>query len=196
MKKIMTKEEKEKKSARNKMIIGIVLVLVMILGTFGYAFFFRSGEEERTKKTNYNGIEFVLIGDGLWFFEIQGIEFLTSFNPEDTENISVPIFKTANDYIGKPVFFIGQGQARQEIERNFWNFKLRMQDGCIEGQEGCEEDAPIKTCKDNVIIIKNSEEIRIEEEDNCVFISAPYDEQTRAGDAFLFKILGVKGGIF
>jgi len=190
MKKILTKEEKGKKDTRNKVIIGVILVILMVLSVVGYSFF--SNPEEDEERVEYNGVEFVLNEMGMWYFEIQNWGFLTSFNPQETENISAPIFTTTNSYAGKPLFFVGEGRAKQELARNLQNFALRMQDACIEKKE-CEGNLPIKECsEDNIIIFKEEDYIEITREDNCVFITAPYAEQTRAADAFLFKILGVK----
>ena len=196
MEKIITKEKKTRKERRNKIILGIFLVSIMVLGTAGYAFFSGSGEE--IEKEEYAGIEFVLKENGLWNFEIQNFQFATTFTPKDTENISTFIFKTANDYYKKPLFFVGQGIARQELERNLVNFVSWSQDACLENYESeeCMEDAPTKTCEDNIIIIKEAEKIEINEEENCVFILSPVDEQTRVADALLFKVLGLKSGMF
>lgn len=192
MRKILTQGEKEKKDTRNKVIIGLILVGIMVLSTAGYSFF--SGSREEVKKINYNGVEFILNENNLWQFKIQDFEFLTQNNPKDTENISVLIFKTANDFYGKPLFFLGKGTAKQEIAQNLKNFALRMQDACIKDyEEVCEEDAPIKNCsQDNIIIIKEANYTEISEEENCVFILSPYEEQVRVADAFVFKILGVR----
>lgn len=192
MRKILTPGEKEKKDTRNKVIIGLILVGIMVLSTVGYSFF--SGSEEKVKKINYNDIDFVLNENGLWQFKIQNFEFLTQNNPKDTENISVLVFKTANDFYGKPLFFLGEGVAKQEIAQNLRNFALRMQDACIKNYEDmCEKDAPIKNCsQDNLIIIKETNYTEISYEDNCIFILSPYEEQVRVADAFIFKILGVR----
>ena len=197
MKRIMTKEIKQKKETRNKVIIGLILVSLMVLSTAGYSFLSGSKSETAEKKIEYNGIEFVLDESGLWNFEIQSFQFLTQYNPEETENISVPVFLSINDYANKPLFFAGEDTiARQEIARNLQKFVLRMQRACIVDYEElstCEEDLPIKNCsQDKIIFIKDSEFIEIKQEENCVFISAPYAEQTRAADAFIFKILGIK----
>lgn len=190
MKKILTKEEKGKKDTRNKTIIGVILVILMVLSVVGYNLF--SSPEEDKERVEYNGVKFILNEMGMWQFEIQGFGFSTSFNPQETENISAPIFTTINSYAGKPLFFVGEGRAKQELDRNLWNFALRTQDACIEKKE-CEGNLPIKECsEDNIIIFKEEDYIEITQEDNCIFITSPYAEQTRAADAFLFKILGVK----
>lgn len=191
MKKILTKEARGRKETRNKIIIGLLLVALMLLSTIGYAFFY--GSEEKKRKLDYNGIEFVL-ENNFWRFKVQNFEFLTYFNPKETENISVPIFITVNNYVGKPLFFVGEGTAKQEIGRNLQNFVLRVNNGCLEDYEDiCEENTRMKNCsEDNMIILEEEGHIEIRQEENCIFISSPYEEQTRTADAFLFKILGIR----
>ena len=48
----MTKKEIEKKDTRNKTIIGLIMVAILVLSTAGYAFF--SGSEDTIKKVKYN----------------------------------------------------------------------------------------------------------------------------------------------
>lgn len=193
MKRIVGRKEKERKDARNKVIVGLVLVGIMIMGTAGFAFF--SKTEDSRKKIVDGGVEFVLGDTGLWQFEVQGMGFLTQYTIKDTKNISMFIFKTATDYSAQPLFFIGKGEARQEITRNLRGFIPRIQDGCIEDyEEKCEENAPMKDCsQDNIIIIRETNETKISQEDNCILIEAPYEEQVRVADAFIFKILGLGG---
>lgn len=197
MRRILTRESKERKERRGKIIIGLFLVAIMVLGTAGYAFF--SGSRENVEKIKYNDIEFVLGENNLWGFEIQGsgqtFHFQTQYNPKETENISIPVFMTVNNYAGRTLFFVGKGTAKQEIIQNLWNFISKPNDACLDGYEDiCGEDVPIKNCsEDNIIIIEEGEYIEVNQEDNCVFISSPPEEQARVADAFLFRILGVKG---
>ena len=197
MKKIITREIKQKKETRIKVLIGLILVSLMVLSTAGYAFFSGSKSETAEEKVEYDSIEFILGESRLWNFEIQNFQFSTQYNPTKTENISVPGLININNYAGKPLFFAGEDTtARQEIARNLQKFVSRMQMACVVDYEElstCEEDLPVKNCsQDNIIFIKDSEFIEVQQEDNCIFINAPYAEQTRAADAFLFKILGIK----
>ena len=73
MRKILTKEKKEKKESRNKLIIGLVLVAIMVISTAGFAFF--SAPQEKVSKINYNSIDFILGENNLWQFNIQNFEF-------------------------------------------------------------------------------------------------------------------------
>lgn len=194
MRKIATQGEIERKERRGRIIIGAVLVVIMMLSTLGYAFF--SGEREKERgKVEYNGIKFFEQENGGWVFELQGVQFYTQYNPEDTENISSVIFRTPADYGGKNLFFIGEGPARREIEYNLEGKIIpRSQDGCLlDYEDSCMNNTPIKNCSmDNVIIIKESEGIKISQEENCIFIESPYPEQARVADSFIFKILGIQ----
>ena len=196
----MTKEEIEKKDTRNKVIIGLIMVAILVLSTAGYAFF--SGSEDTIKKVKYNEIEFVSNENSLWQFQIQNINFATQYNPYDTENISAPIFFSMTDYSSRPLFFSGTGQGKQEIARNLGNFVSRMQEVCVEDyisnreDEECNVQLPIKNCsEENIIIFKNIENENLTEimqEENCIIISSTSEEQIKASDAFIFRILGIR----
>ncbi len=193
MRKIVARGEKEEKARRNKIIIGSVLVIIMVLSTAGYALF--SGEKvNSSEKITYNGIDFARGDSGVWVFEVQGTQFLTQYNPQETQDISSLILRSPGDYSGQPLFFLGQSGARREIEYNLRNIVTRTQEGCIAGYEKrCNNETPIKNCSmDNIIIIEESNNTKITQEENCVFIEAPYDNQTLVGDAFIFKLLGIQ----
>lgn len=192
MRKITTETERVKKETRSKIIIGVVLVALMVLSTAGYSFFSGSGEER--EKIEYNGLEFFLNENNLWNFKIQNLDFSTQYNPEETLNISTPFFMTINDYIGKALYFSGENTgAKQEIARNLLNLVSRTQEVCVESLECVNKDLPIKNCsRDNIIITRELDTIEVYQEDKCIFLSSPYDEQERVADAFLFRILGVR----
>lgn len=197
----MTKKEIEKKDTRNKVILGLIMVAILVLSTAGYAFF--SGEKSNVNKIiEYNGVEFVSNENYFWQFQVGDFNFATQYNPDDTENISVPSFFNMMDYSNKPLFFSGVGQGKQEIARNIGNFVSRMQEVCVEdyttslGDEECNEQMPIKKCsEENIIIFKNIENenlTNIMQEENCIVISSTYEEQIKASDAFIFRILGIR----
>ena len=194
MRKIVTQEERKKKDRRNKIIIGTVLVGIMILSTAGYAFFSGERENGSSEKITYNSIEFVRDESGAWVFELQGAQFYTQYTPQETENVSSLILRSPGDYSGQPLFFLGQSGARREIEYNLRNIVARSQEGCIPGYEKrCGNETPIKNCStENIIIIEESNNTKITQEENCIFIEGPYWDQSRAGDAFIFKLLGIQ----
>lgn len=195
MRKILNKQEIEKKRTRNRIIVGGILIVIMLVSTLGYSFLSGFGEDSNIEKINYKGVEFMRDA-GFWKFTIHENSFATNFNPKETENISVPILTTLNSYYQKPVYFYEEKEAKGsgakiEIAKILQSYVLRMQDVCYDKAKNCDENLPIKNCTDNLIIFKESEDIKISQEENCVFLSAPYEEQLRTADAFIFKILGI-----
>lgn len=191
MQKIISKEEKEKSESKKRRIIVIIVSAIMLLSTLGYSFMSFGGKGNKNR-VNYKGIEFNLNEYG-WNFEIQGFSFLTSYLPGETENISINIIATAQDYYQKPLYFSldSQQEGIREIETNLNPIVSRMQYACLE--ENCTEYA-IKNCSvDNIITITSNDknESFISQEGKCISISASNGEMARASDRFLFKILGL-----
>lgn len=184
----MTREERERKETRSKLIIGLILVGVMVLSTAGYAFY--NTKKEEVKRIEYRGVEFVLEEDGLWHFNIQEQEFSTFYNPRETENISSLMFMSFQNYAGKVLYFSSDSEREgiEEIIRNIRGFILRTQYVCL---DECEGEWAVKTCEDNVVIIKEVGENLIRQENSCIYILASEGEVMRVSDAFIFKILGI-----
>ncbi|MEK6848111.1 MAG: hypothetical protein AABX65_00575 [Nanoarchaeota archaeon] len=193
MKPLISKEEQERKDRRNKTIIGVLLVAVMIFSTAGYAFFSSTAGDKNENGGNeaYNGIEFVR-GNGVWLFNIGGAEFATQYNPKETEDIKLPILSAAQ-YNGRPLYIVSEeSEASAEVARNMQGFVERMQYACLQNYTCADENLPEKGCEDNVIFFSEANASSIEKEENCVFILHNSSEGVRAADAFLFGILGVR----
>ncbi len=192
MQKIIKIEERGKKDMRNKTIIGLIMVGIMIMSVAGYAFFQNGKGGGGESKMEYNGTKFQVKEDGLWHFQVNGEDFSTLNNPKDTENITSPASINLNlqDYNGKPLYFSYDSdiQGIGEIARNLERYALRLQKVCI---DACEEDLPVKNCSDNIIIIKQGNDTSIRKEDNCVYITAKGEDIAKAGDVFVFKITGI-----
>jgi len=181
MRKIISKEDKEKKDKKNQLIIGSILMFILIFGTIGYAFN-RDSNNGNNQNIEYNGIEFIK-NNGKWYFELNKV-YSTTYNPEEI-NISFNIEKKLNDYKNKPLYLVGgNDEARYELLSNLNGIYSRYQDACL---EDCEEDFPIKNCSDNIIIFQKGDN-KIYQEDNCVFIQG---DEIKSADAFLFKILDI-----
>lgn len=188
MQKIISREEKARKEKRNQAILGIILVGIMVLSTAGYALF--SKEKKDVKKLEYKGLNFVLQEDNLWHTNIQNYDFATTYNPEETENITGFLTLNIQSYVGKPLYFSYDSEriGIVEIARNLERFAERINSACL---DDCKENYPVKNCSENIIIIKDLNETLIRQEDNCVYIFAKGEDVTRASDAFVFKILGL-----
>lgn len=185
MQRIITPEEKERKDKRNKIIIGILLVVIMALSTAGYAFF-NTEKADTSGKVSYNGHDFYITGN-FWTTEISGHKFYFTYLPNETASIKTT--KTLNNYQGKPLYLTENNLAGEEIARNLGQFAERVNLACVSG-ENCTGDLPEKNCSSNLIVIKERNFANVAENDNCVYIFS--NDSVRQTDAFLYKILGIK----
>jgi len=187
----MTKSEKEKIKTRNKLIIGIILIFVMIISVLGFGFM--NTDSETRKEIVYNGFEFKE-QNGLWVLNTQGVSFAFKYNPEEVQKIDSEV-KDISSYYRKPLYIDSKNnEAKIEIYRNFNNIAQRVQDACFsEKKNECiNENLPIKNCDDNLIIIKKADYSEIKQKDGCVFIYAPDEDLGRVTDEFLFKVIGIE----
>lgn len=191
MRRIITRTQQDKTTKRNHLIMGLLLIGLMLFSVIGYALSGR-GAEEDFEKIEYNGIEFIQDNSGYWNFKIQGQNFMTKYNPEETEEISFSSDLDVADYLNKPLYFVGIFQEPSfEINRNLNSLALRVQEACL-SKKDCENDLPIKDCSvDNIIVINEGDDENIYQDENCIFITASLGNQTKYADKFLFNILGV-----
>lgn len=200
MRKIISKQEKDKKIRRNQLIIGGALILILIFSTIGYALSGRDDEKTNTK-IKYNGIDFIKDNSGYWNFVVQGKQFIILNNPENISEINFFSTLNINSYSNKPLYFVGDiWEGSSEIARNLGDrFVLRIQQACL-NEEDCEGNFPIKNCSvENIIVFKeisnnetgNNEKERMYQEENCIFIYSQYENQAKYADKFLLSLLGI-----
>lgn len=190
MRKIETKVGKKKREKRNKIIVGLVLVGLMVLSTIGYAFY-NTDSDNKEKELKVRCVDFFLLEDNLWHFVIDNNQFSTVFSPKEVQNIPITLDLKLADYYNKPLYFSSDSnrEGMIEINRNLGNFIPRAQRACL---SVCEEDLPQKDCRnDNIIIIRESNETLIRQEDNCVFLLSPKSDSLKISDAFIYKILDI-----
>lgn len=193
MRKIESKKKAEKRSKRNQLIIGGILIFIMIGSTFGYVMLGDSSDKNSgTEKVNYKGYLFVNT-NGFWVLSIGNYNFIFQYNPEQVEKVDKELNKL-DSYAGKVLYFFYENEnvlgAATEISQNLRDIVLRVQGACIE-EEGCPEEWPIKDCSNNFIIIKEANESKIYQEENCVFIEGQSEELIKTVDGFLFNIMGI-----
>ena len=197
IRKILSKEELERKSGRNKKIIVIVIGIILVLSTAGYLFTELTGT--KTKPLVFNGIKFAKTEYGSWSFAYGGNNYETAFNPSDTANISGKITKRMSDYYGALLYLSAQPiedfsqAASQEILRNIGSLISRSNPACLD--ENCSQDYPPKNCSgDNIIVFKESKtnSSSLSENNKCVILEYSPGEEEMVADAFLFRIMDIE----
>jgi len=191
MRRILSKEEEAKRARRNQFIIGGVMILIMFASILGYSL--SREETTNTEKVIYNEFEFTK-QSGFWNLNKENYQFSFKYNPKETEKIN-PALNLLGSYANKPLYIYSENmEATTEIYRNlFYQNRIveRVQDACINGSR-CDNNYPIKNCESNFIIIKESNNTEIKQQQNCVFISGNMGNLTELSDSFLFKLIGVQ----
>lgn len=188
MKRLISRREREKGTKRKQIIIGGSLAFLMIFGVLGFALQGGRGDNNNgsSNSTIYNGFEFKYI-DGFWIID----NFAFRYNPQQVPDIGFGL-KDKTFYQGFPAYIYSENdEAETEARVNLRLIAQRVQNACIESEE-CSEDFPIKTCEDNLIIIRENNISLIRQENSCVYIEGPKEELVELIDQFLFKILGIK----
>ena len=95
-------------------------------------------------------------------------------------------------YYGKPLYLYSENrEAEAEIYRNLYPIAGEMTYACPEGKS-CDKNVSTRTCTDNFIIIRESENAMVYQEEGCVFIEGQGDNLAKMADGFLLKIMGVR----
>jgi len=165
MRSILSQRESEMKRKRFSIIIVIIMLSLLVLSTLGYALFYSNKDSTQTENKNANTYPFL-------------------YPPEILNEIPINISLTLNNYASKNIYISADNpQVFSEITRGLGKHVARIQRACY---GICEENLPEKTCSDLLIVWKDSLNLKVYQEENCVFIEG----DLMAVDAFLYKILG------
>jgi hypothetical protein len=193
MRKIQSKEDKAKKQKRQQMWLGIILVVVMFGSVFGVIVNSFNASSQKGEKMTYKGHKLIKQGT-TYLLSIGEKTFYFSENPNNVtgyfENMNIS--KIITTYLGNPLYIDSENyQVTQEIYQNINGYPQRIQMACYNQEDCVDESLPIKDCSNNLIIIRESEENKIYEEDSCIFIEGKQEDLLKLADAFLLKILGL-----
>jgi hypothetical protein len=200
LRKIITKEEQEKKRRTRNFLIGMVLVLIMVFSSAAYALSAAFSNQGSTKTDNikYKGIDFSKDNNGYWNFKYNSNTFQTRYNPLELNNTKAITGFSLASYNGQVLSFEWNESQEGviEVDRNLEGNKIPKRvvpKACL--TNNCFGDYPIKDCSvDKVISFRypiNNESEKVYIQDNCVFIVANETNQLKYADAFLYNIIGI-----
>ena len=167
------KEELERKRAR---YIGIFLLLIMVVSTAGYALlsYASTSPEPQNPSSDVSGRSSFVVG---------GQTLSLTYPPEDLVNISMNFNSTLRDYQGIPIYVSSENQVLlYELSSTLGRFTSKMQKACY---GSCTKNLPERNCSDPFIIIHESDELKVSQNNQCIFIQG----DLRSVDAFLYRIL-------
>ena len=172
---------------------GVALIALMFLSVVGYSFLGSPAEEngENDEVSYGGGVWFE--NNGFWISSMGGAQITLGQNPNELERMNGSL-DLIDKYYSKPLYVYFneslENYAAILVSSNMQQFVERLGGACIE-EEGCPEDFPIKTCEDNFIIIRESSEISLRQEQNCVFIEGPSANLSGVADNFILEIIGI-----
>lgn len=177
MRKIGSEQDIERRRIRNVRIGGIIMLLLLVLSSVGYAFITQVESGGSGANTSQNGVQY---SGNTINYNGQQITLLNQI--DDLKNINVNINFDLNNYYQKPLYIdsLNPGIV-SEISSTLGVYTLRAQQACY-GK--CDRNLPEKDCSENMIIWKESNESKITQNQNCVFIEG----NMVTVDAFLYKI--------
>jgi len=184
MKRIQTADILKRKARKNKIIMGVVLVFLLVFSTLGYSLM--NNDDDRDTKVNENGLDFYK-GGGLWRAVIDGQEFGFQYLPSEVESVPVEGIFDLGGYASQPLYFVNVNEAAPEILNNLQRYIMRYQEACI-NESACGEDFPLKDCSSNVIIYEAGNDTKVYKNQSCVYLVG---DAIMAADAFLYETLHI-----
>lgn len=187
MRRLERHEDSLRREKRNKIIVGSMIIFLLLFSTVGYALFSGgSGVGHGGAVDSGNDLTEGPIWNGdQWVHVVNGRNFGITNSQEEIEDIEVAIDKDISYYSGKKVYFdVKDEDILREVASAINQYSSGIQRACL-GE--CEEDLPEKSCNDDIIVWRESEENRVYEQNNCVFIEG----DLKAADAFLYELLGI-----
>jgi len=187
---VENKVQTEEKRKRTNGYIAIFLLLILVLSTAGYAFYYNASESTNaptdTTTGNVSEMKLQKIGSK-WAVPFRGQYLYLSYGPEEVNNIPVSINRTVFDYYGTFLYVDSNNTAEyEEVSTTIGKFVSGIQPACY-GK--CEQNLPEKQCDSNLIVVKKSSVPKVSQQDQCIFV----DGDLKALDAFLYKILVIEG---
>lgn len=202
---------KEKKSKRSSLIIGIILAVIMIASTIGFALLERYQGQQQAQQSTYRGYTFMKTDYGwqtILKLSNQDIIINTFYLPQEVENISSDGKPLLNEFFQKAIFIVADSYTERQaaLEYNvLGNIALRMQLACsVEDQNSTfciENNLPIKSCDDatsetKIIVLQELEENSTEEalvnyKNSCLIVKGKGSELIKANEKALFLIFNI-----
>jgi len=188
MLKIESREEKERKRGRLQLIFAIIVVVILAASTASYALI---SSDSKTEK--YNGKRVYQTETG---WQVKGLEFTTSFLPQEVENLSLEGTPSIGDFYNK-VYAISpySRNALSEWARIVPMTGLQL--ACLPEQANdpaC-QDLPLKSCDDAgpqnaILVFQESNETSAKYSRGCLEIFGDENSMIQMVDKIAYVMSG------
>lgn len=173
IRKIESQAEMERRNKRRTKILTTVMLLILVGSTFGAYFGFRE------QGNSDNGIQNL---GNQWAVDFNGQQLVFSSPPNVTKSTTFDLDYDLRIYSQKTVYVVSENRAfSYEVGSTLGRYTARIQEACY---GNCSFNLPEKTCEDFLIVIRENNESKVYQKDNCVFI----DGNMETVDAFLYRV--------
>lgn len=173
--------------------MGWFIIIVMVASTIGFALI--QGVQESSSTKEYNGFKFYRTQTE-WFTRIDNQKFGFRYLPGELENISIGTINT-----GIKKIYLVYDPLDEELNKDYFyrrvggilNYVGMTPQLACDKDEEC-PDIPIRDCKEsfNMIYLKQNNESRVYNEDNCLVIQAENNvELDKISERLIYKLLGI-----
>lgn len=195
MRKIVSRSQIKKSQQKKQLIAGMILVGLMIFSTIAYSFMSRDSDPNTQDVFLYNGIAFVqnqeyFVGSASNFQiilinnpKLNDLPVEKKLNHTISNFYSFPLYIDSEDYLATSIISQNLGNQINGIAQ-------RVQLACFD-ENDCEEEFPIKDCSENLIVVRYSNESKIESIENCVFIYGKEGEMSLVVDKFILELFSI-----
>ena len=174
MRTLETAAQKEARERRRGRAISIFLLVIMVFSTAGYALIsFVSTSPPPSTTTNTYGRSPVMVN---------GQTVYLTYSASDVANISVNSSVHLREYVGNFLYISSENPSiLYEISSTLGTVTSKMQEACY---GACDKNLPERNCSQPFIVVRESEELKVTQEQSCIFIEG----DMRSVDAFLYHI--------
>jgi len=194
IKKLQSKKDQERKERKQQRWLGLGLIFIMFGSVFGVvvAFFSAQKANSPTQETylGYNLNQ----GAGFYVLTRGNNNIYLNSNPNNINllNYEINMSKMVAMFNGNSIYIDAKNTyLYQVLEQNLFTYANRIVPACIDELDCENNNLPIKTCEDNIIIIKESNENKIYEDNNCIYIEGKSEDITTLTDIFLLRVFGI-----
>jgi hypothetical protein len=186
LRKIRTQESIQKEKKRNQLIAGIVMTVLIVLSSAGYALMNRDSGS-KVEKQKFGNLVFVQ-SSGYWQTQVGNKVLYFNSLPQNLTNISVSENISIGDYLNQNVYIINSNPAVSTISSALDGIANKLQEGCLQGTNCEGKDLPIKDCNSSLIIYNSALENSVRKVGKCIYLEGDFFAST---DKFIYRLFSI-----
>jgi len=176
---------------KSQIFMSIFIAVIMISSVIG--FMYSPQQEDNPDAIAFNGVSFLPSQNNNWVAVINNNQLVFDYLPSELSGINSPLLYSLSQsklYILYNPASKDQAYIMEKLYYNLNSLGKTAAPACLT-EEDC-PDIPIKSCKDNAILLKDSKNNQVYNEENCIVIEGDSLYQNQAADKIIQGLIGIK----